>query len=218
METAPTRSPPRDQAQPRKRWVEPVAALLMALATVCTAWCSYQSAAWTRQSNRLMNEFNSLERRSGLLNLQGAQVATIHVAMFMQLLAAQQAGNDKLANFYAQRFPPDVRKAYEAWLTQKPFENPNADPHPFVPKLYEMPGTREAAEATANAADKVRDARAAGNVSGQYLANTVLFATVLFFAGTSSKFEQRRVRLVTFIFAMAVFGFALTRTLMLPMA
>jgi len=165
-----------------------------------------------------MNEFNSLERRSGLLNLQGAQVATIHVAMFMQLLAAQQAGNDKLANFYAQRFPPDVRKAYEAWLTQKPFENPNADPHPFVPKLYEMPGTREAAEATANAADKVRDARAAGNVSGQYLANTVLFATVLFFAGTSSKFEQRRVRLVTFIFAMAVFGFALTRTLMLPMA
>ena len=165
-----------------------------------------------------MNEFNSLERRSGLLNLQGAQVATIHVAMFMQLLAAQQAGNDKLANFYAQRFPPDVRKAYEAWLTQKPFENPNADPHPFVPKLYEMPGTREAAEATANAADKVRNARAAGNVSGQYLANTVLFATVLFFAGTSSKFEQRRVRLVTFIFAMAVFGFALTRTLMLPMA
>src|SRR4029077_10052851 len=109
----------RDQKPQKKRWVEPVAALLMALATVCTAWCSYQSAAWTRQSNRLMNEFNSLERRSDLLNLQGAQVATIHVAMFMQLLAAQQAGNDKLANFYAQRFPADVRKAYETWLNQK---------------------------------------------------------------------------------------------------
>jgi hypothetical protein len=208
----------RDQKPQKKRWVEPVAALLMALATVCTAWCSYQSAAWTRQSNRLMNEFNSLERRSDLLNLQGAQVATIHVAMFMQLLAAQQAGNDRLANFYAQRFPDDVRKAYEAWLKQKPFENPNADPHPFVPNLYQMRGSREAAEATANAADKVRDARAAGNVSGQYLANTVLFATVLFFAGTSSRFEQRRVRVVSFIFALAVFGFALTRTLMLPMA
>jgi len=208
----------RDQKPQKKRWVEPVAALLMALATVCTAWCSYQSAAWTRQSNRLMNEFNSLERRSDLLNLRGAQVATIHVAMFMQLLAAQQAGNDRLANFYAQRFPDDVRKAYEAWLKQKPFENPNADPHPFVPNLYQMRGSREAAEATANAADKVRDARAAGNVSGQYLANTVLFATVLFFAGTSSRFEQRRVRVVSFIFALAVFGFALTRTLMLPMA
>ena len=28
----------------------------MALATLGTAWCSYQSAAWTRRSNRLMNE------------------------------------------------------------------------------------------------------------------------------------------------------------------
>ena len=95
-----------------------------------------------------MHEFNSLERRAGLLNLQGMQAANIHVAMFMQVLAAQQAGNEKLANFYVQRFAPDVRKAYDAWLAQKPFENPNADPHPFVPNLYEVRGTREAAEAT----------------------------------------------------------------------
>jgi hypothetical protein len=131
----------------KKRWVEPITALLMALATLSTAWCSYHSAAWTRRSNRLMNEYNALERRAGLLNVQGMQAATIHTAMFMQLLAAQQAGNEKLSNFYVQRFPPDVRKAYDAWLAQKPFENPKADPHPFVPNLYEVRGTREAAEA-----------------------------------------------------------------------
>src|SRR5205809_1073989 len=201
----------------QKRWVEPIAALLMALATLGTAWCSYESAAWTRRSNRLMNEFNALERRAGLLNVQGAQAATIHVAMFMQVLAAKQAGNDHLASFYAQRFPADMRKAYDAWLAQKPFENPKADPHPFVPNLYQMPGTREAAEATADAASKMQKARAAGSVSGQYLANTVLFATVLFFASASGKFEQRRVRSVAFVFAVAVFVFALVRTAMLPL-
>jgi len=200
----------------KKRWVEPVTALLMALATLSTAWCSYQSAAWTRQSNRLMNEFNALERKAGLLSVQGAQTATIHAAMFMQLLAAQQAGNEKLASFYVERFPPDVRKAYDAWMAEKPFENPKADPHPFVPNLYQMRGTVEAAEATASAADKLQQARKAGSFSGQYLANTVLFAAVLFFAATSNKFEQRRVRVVAFIFALAVFGFALSRTAMLP--
>src|SRR6266478_4256008 len=166
---------PNRAAQEKKKWVEPITALLMALATLSTAWCSYQSAAWTRQSNRLMNEFNALERKAGLLSIQGIQQATIHTTMFMQMLAAQQAGNEKLANFYVERFPPDARKAYDAWLAQKPFENPNADPHPFVPKLYEVPGTREAAEANANAANTLQDARRAGNVSGQYLANTVLF-------------------------------------------
>ena len=126
------------------------------------------------------------------------------------------AGNEKLVNFYVERFPPDVRKAYETWLAQKPFENTNADPHPFVPNLYEMRGTREAADATAKAARSQEEARKAGSISGQYLANTVLFATVLFFASASGKFEQRRVRVVAFAFAVAVFTFAVVRTLMLP--
>ena len=157
-----------------------------------------------------MNEFNALERRAGLQTVQGMQQATIHTAMFMQMLAAQQAGNEKLVNFYVERFPPDVRKAYDAWLAEKPFENPNADPHPFVPKLY------EAAEANAKAARSLEEARNAGNVSGQYLANTVLFAAVLFFASASGKFEQRRVRVIAFAFAVAVFAFAVIRTVMLP--
>src|SRR5437762_9776842 len=208
----------RDHEPPRKGWVEPIVALLMALTTVGTAWCSYQSAAWTRQSNRLLNEFNALERRAGLLTIQGMQQATIHTAMFMELLAAQQAGNEKLVNFYAARFPPDVKKAYDAWLAQKPFENPGADPHPFVPKLYEVRGIADAAAARVQAVERLTGAREAGNRSGRYLANTVLFATVLFFAGTAGKFEQPRVRLSAAIFGLAVFAFAVIRMFITPAA
>jgi hypothetical protein len=199
-----------------KKWIEPVTALIMALATVGTAWCSYESAAWTRRGNRLMNEYNALDRKAGFLNVQGLQTASIHAAMFMQLLAAKQAGNEKLAGFYAERFPPDVRKAYDAWLAQKPFENPNADPHPFVANLYELRGTREAAEATQTAASRLQEARNAGNLSGQYLANTVLFAATLFFANAAGKFAQPRVRRPAAIFAVAVFAFAVARIVMLP--
>ena len=206
----------QNREPPRKRWVEPVTALLMALATLSTAWCSYQSAAFTRRANRLMNEYNALERRAGVLTLQGMQSATIHTAMFMQMLSAQEAGNEKLATFFVERFPPDVRKAYDAWLAERPFENPKADPHPFVPNLYEMRGAKEAAAASAKAAISLQESRNAGNVSGQYLANTVLFAAVLFFASASGKFEQRRVRIVAFCFAVAVFAFAIARTTMLP--
>ena len=200
----------------KRRWVEPVTALVMALTTICTAWCSYQSASFTRRANRLMNEYNALERRAGILTLQGMQTASIQVAMFMQMLGARQAGNDKLADFYVERFPPDMRKAYDLWMAEKPFENPDANLHPFVPKLYEMRGASEAAEATAKAGRQLERARAAGSVSGQYLANTVLFATVLFFASASSKFDQRRVRIVAFVFSLAVFAFATIRMVVLP--
>jgi hypothetical protein len=207
---------PETAPEPKKRWVEPVTALLMALATLSTAWCSYQSAAWTRKSNRLVNEYNALERRASMLTLQGMQMATIHTAMFMQVIGAKQQGNEKLAAFYVARFPPELRKAYDAWMAQNPLENASADPHPFVPSLYEFRGAKEAAEASAKAADSLAQSRVAGSVSGQYLANTVLFATVLFFASASGKFEQRRVRFVAFVFATSVFVFAVVRTFTLP--
>jgi|SRR5436190_1615265 len=202
----------------RRKWIEPAVVIVMALTTCCTAWCSYQSASWTRRSNRLLNEYNALERRAALLEIQGNQALMIHAAMFMQLLAAQNSGNQQLANFYVERFPPDAKKAYDAWLAQKPFENPNADPHPFVPNLYQVRDAGEAAAARAEATRQLATARASGNRSGQYLANTVLFATVLFFAGTAGKFEQPRVRLAAAMFALAVFAFAVIRMLVMPAA
>ena len=203
---------------PQRKWIEPVTAVLMALTTLCTAWCSYESAAWTRRSNGLMNESNALERRAALLDVQGSQALIVHASMFMQLLAAQHAGNQQLASFYAERFPPDVKKAYETWLAQKPFENRAADAHPFVPNLYEVRGAAEAAAARADATRRVAEAREAGNRSGQYLANTVLFATVLFFAGTAGTFEQARVRLFATAFGVALFAFAVIRMLLMPAA
>lgn len=211
----PSESAPQPKPSP-KRWLEPVIASIMAFVTLCTAWCSYQSAAWTRRANRKMNEYNALERKAALLTIQGMQAATIHTAMFMEMLAAQHAGNEKLANFYIDRFPPDLRKAYDAWIAEKPFENPQAIQDPFESNLYQLRGSKEATEATSQAAASLQDARRAGSISGDYLANTVLFATVLFFANASGKFEQPRVRTVAFAFAVALFLFAVIRTAMLP--
>src|SRR5438874_3910131 len=202
----------------RRKWIEPVVAVLMALTTLCTAWCSYESAAWTRRTNRLMNESNALERQAALLDVQGSQALIVHTSMFMQLLAAQHAGNEQLASFYAERFPPDVKKAYEAWLAQKPFENRAADAHPFVPNLYQVRGATEAAAARADAERRGDEAPDAGNRSGQYPANPVLFATVLFFACTAGEVEQPRVRLSAAAFGVAVFAFAVVRMLLMPAA
>jgi hypothetical protein len=47
-----------------------------------------------------MNESNALEQRAALLDVQGSQALIIHASMFMQLLAAQHAGNEKLASSF----------------------------------------------------------------------------------------------------------------------
>ena len=85
--------------------------------------------------------------------------------------------------------------------------------HSFVPGLHEIRPTREAA----TGAEKATDARLAGSFSGAYPANNVLCATVVFFANAAIKLEQRRVGLVSFVLALAVFAFAVTRVALLPL-
>ncbi len=188
----------------------------MALATLSTAWCSYQSSKWSGQSGDFATKAARLEQKAALLHLEDNQVINIQVKLFMDFISAKVAGNDKLAQFYSDRFPPELRTAYDRWMEQKPLENPKADPHPFVPSLYKPRFAEDIRQATADAGRDGAEAKQTGNVAAQYLSNTVLLAAVLFFAGTSAKFDQRYVRQSSLFFAVAVFLFAAVRMLMLP--
>jgi hypothetical protein len=207
-----------DPSEAKRHWFEPASAILMALATLSTAWCSYQSSKWNGQSGSFSAEAGRLVQKAALLHLEGNQVVGVQMKMFAEFIDAHVTGNDKLAHFYSDRFPPQLRKAYDAWLTEKPFENPSADPHPFVPKLYQARFVQDARQANADAGRNDAEAKRTGNFAAQYLSNTVLLAAVLFFAGTSAKFDQRHVRQSSFFFAVAVFLFAAVRMLMLPVA
>jgi hypothetical protein len=200
----------------KRRWFEPASAILMALATLSTAWCSYQSSKWNGQSSQFATNAARLEHKAAVLSVQDNQVIGIQIQLFTEFINAKVAGNDKLAQFYSDRFPPELRKAYDAWLKEKPFENPSANPHPFVPKLYEPRFVQDARLANADAGRNDAEAKRTGNIAAQYLSNTVLLAAVLFFAGTSAKFDQRYVRQSSLFFAVAAFLFAAMRMLMLP--
>ena len=175
-----------------------------------------QSSTWNGQSGGFATEAGRLNQKAALPHLEGNQVIGIQVKLFMDFISAKVTGNDKLAQFYSDRFPPELRKADDAWSKEKPFENPNADPHPFVPKLYEARFVQDARLANTDAERNDAEAKRTGNIAAQYLSNTVLLAAVLFFASTSAKFDQRYVRQSSLFFAVAVFLFAAVRMLMLP--
>jgi hypothetical protein len=214
--TAPTPAP--KPAEAKRTWVEPVVAILMAVSTLGTAWCSYQSARWTAVSGRHVRSAEGSQRRAMALHLEGNQVTAVQGQMFMQWVNAHLAGNEQLAQFYSARFGPELDKAFAAWLAQKPFENAQAPPHPITPELYQPRFSVEGKQALEESARQSELAISGTQTAARYLSNTVLFATVLFFAGMSGKFEQRRVRAGTMFFAIAVFLFTAFRLLNLPVA
>jgi hypothetical protein len=202
--------------EPKKAWFEPACAILMAAASVATAWCSYQSSCWSDRSSELDGAAATLQRQATAQHLESRQIEAIQMRLVMEVIDARMEGNENLANFYADRFRDELKPAYEQWLALDPFSNPNAPPHPFVPDLYKPRFEQEVRDARAAAARAEDESSVSGQYARSYLSNTVSLATVLLFAATAEKFDQRRVRLGSLAFAFALFLFAGLRAAMLP--
>jgi hypothetical protein len=202
---------------PRKRTsFEPLALVLLSLATVGTAWCSYQAAAWGGVSQRTMNMSAAASRRAAVDQLQAYQMALVDVLLFSQYINARGISNDALAGFYADRFRGEAKTAFESWVTTQPFENANAPPHPFVTNLYK-PRLLEQARVEESEGQRFWQlAGEAGRTSRSYVLITVLLASALFCGGTASKFETPWIRRTAVALGMGAFLFAAVHLLSLP--
>jgi hypothetical protein len=147
----------------KRRWFEPVTAILMAVASLSTAWCSYQSSRWSEQSGALETHADNLGRQAAEQHLEAQQIHAIHMATWMEAMDAQLDGDEKLARFYTDRFDEELKPAYGQWVALKPFENPAAPPHPFVPELYSFRFTQEIRDTKSEAAWSEKES----NITGQ---------------------------------------------------
>jgi hypothetical protein len=203
---------------PKKKWFEPACAILMAIASVATAWCSYQSSSWSDRGTELEAKSDKLQREAIAMHLEARQIEGLQMRMFTEAIDARMSGNEKLMRFYTDRFREELKPAYEKWMALQPFDNAAAPPHPFVAGLYVPRFEQEVREAHAEGARVEAESSSAGHFASSYLGNTVSLATVLFFAGTAEKFDQRRVRWASLAFAIALFVFAAIRMALLPVA
>lgn len=195
---------------------EVTALLLLSLATVGTAWCSYQAAAWGGVSQRMTNLSAASSRRAVTDQLQGYQMALLDVLLFSQHMNARAGSNDALSRFYSDRFRGEAKTAFDAWMATRPFENPNAPAHPFVTNLYQPRLFETAREAEAESQRLWQQAGEAGRTSRSYVLLTVVLASALFCAGTASKFEMRWAHRCVLALGLGAFVFAAVRLLVLP--
>lgn len=199
-------------------WFEPATAILMAVASLSTAWCSYQNSCWTGNGHGLEAQADRLEQEAFELKLKSQQIEAAQLQAVMEVVDAIIEGDQKRADFYTSRFNGELKAAYDKWMALKPFENPQTPPHPFVPALYTPRHHQEISDHLTQAAQAEAQAKKFSHTASIYLSNTVILATVLFFAGTVGKFRQRHVRWSSFSFALVLFIYALARIIMQPVA
>ena len=195
---------------------EVFATVLLAVATVATAWSAYQSRQWTGEQAQGYSRATATRiaenRTSALANRQ----VQIDVATFIQWVDAHARGDTKLAGFYRTRFRSEFAPAFDAWLATKPFEAAGAPPTPFAMSQYRLEASSEANRMEAAAAAHSEQAKAANQHADNYMLAVVLFASSLFFAGISTKMQDARVRTVLISLGCVVFFATLLWVATLP--
>jgi len=185
--------------------VELLATVLLALAAVATAWCSYQATRWNGEQAKAGAAASAVRfqaaRSADLANAQ----TEVDVATFSQWVNAYARNEAKLADFYRTRFRPEFAPAVEAWIATKPLVNSDAPLTPFRMPQYKLAATAKAdrldKQAEVLAAEVRRDLQRASN----YVLGVVLCAVALFFAGMSAKLSSRQLRLAMLVLGCVVF-------------
>ena len=179
---------------PRIDRLEILAAVLLALAAVGTAWSSYQASRWNGEQAKAFSRANAARieasRAAGLADSQ----TQVDVATFTQWVDAYALDEKELADFYFRRFRAEFKPAVDAWIATKPLKNANAPLTPFAMPQYRLAARADAERLDANAEVLAAQARTNVQRSTNYVLGVVLFAVALFFAGMSTKLRERRLQ------------------------
>jgi hypothetical protein len=200
-----SRTPGRTGSAPIGQRLEVASTVLLALATVATAWSAYQSREWTGEQAQGYSHATAAriaENRASALANRNVQ---IDVATFIQWIDARAHGEGKLAGFYRRRFRDEFEPAFAAWIATRPLANPQAPPTPFAMRAYKLRASTEADRLDVEAAVDSEHAKSANQTANNYMLAVVLFASSLFFAGISVRLQGAVTRRVLLGLGSVVF-------------
>lgn len=189
----------------RHNRVELAATVLLAVATVATAWSGYQSTRWNGEQSKAAARANALRISSTKAAALANSETEIDVATFTQWVNAYAQNQTKLADFYFKRFRKEFRPAVVAWVATRPLKNPDAALTPFALPQYRLEARAEADRLDAQAELHAAQARRNIQRSTNYVLGVVLFASALFFAGMSTKLTSPTLRVTMLSIGCVVF-------------
>jgi hypothetical protein len=178
----------------RDRRVELIAAVMLSIATVVTAWSAYQATRWSGE--QAASYVTASARRTESVrasNRANAQIL-IDVDVYLDWLDAARTDDPELAADLESRMREEFKPAFEAWRASVPGEE-IPEGTPFTRPEYVLAEQEKAARLEAEASVEFNNGQEANQVSDNFVLAAVMLASVLFFAGLAGTFDSLRAQL-----------------------
>lgn len=199
------------------RW-ELISAVLLGLATVATSWVGYQAALWSGTQATLYSQANSLRAEANRESTTAAQTMAFDTTMFANWINARREGNKELEEFYRNHFRPELIPSFEAWLAVDPTMKSKLRSNPFLLSNYMESLFGKSYQLEAQAEQTFKKGHAAKRNGDHYVLLTVIFSSVLFFAGIALQFDHLPLRAGVLILSAVMFAWGILKLMSLPLA
>jgi hypothetical protein len=203
-------------------WLELLSSALLAVAVVATAYSAYEATRWSGVQAIAFAEAGALRNQS-LAAQSTANAQTAYDALtFGQFVFEFRDEIQETRDFApARELAEDVMRDeflvyVDEWLSLDPLNNPAAPATPFDLASFSNAAELEAESLVRQAEAKFEEGRDANQTGDNYILATVFFASVLFFTGISSKFQNLNLRTAILGFAAVGLIVGLVRMLTLP--
>src|SRR5262245_17501394 len=107
------------EAGERSERLELVATLLLGVATVASAWCTYQSELWNSEQLEGMANANVVDTESLRATGVANRNAIVDAATFANLLQAESRGDERAVSFLLARARAAFRPILEEWYAHR---------------------------------------------------------------------------------------------------
>jgi hypothetical protein len=178
--------------------------VLLVVAALGTSWSSYQATRWNGEQAAAAGRTNAIRIDAARAQGQAQAQTQVDVATFIAWAEADRRGDDGVADFFVKRFREEFRPAYDAWIATEPLTNPEAPETPFAMDEYAVAARDAAKRLDATAEKSAAQVRLDIQRSSNYVLTVVLYAVVLFFAGMSTRLQNKRLRWVMTLTGLAV--------------
>ena len=182
----------------RDRRVELIAAIMLSIATVVTAWSAYQATLWGAAQAEDYTSASATRTESVRASTEANRQILIDVATFLNWLDAEQSGDHALADDIHVRMRKEFLPAFDAWHATAPAGS-IPDGTPFELPEYRLAAEERAKRLEAKAAALFEDGNKSNEVGDDFVLAAVLFASVLFFSGLAGTFDSLRAQLFLLI-------------------
>lgn len=192
-------------------------AILLAAATVATAFSAYEATRWGGVQATSFTQAGAARTESAKAVSEGFSLVGIDAGLFTQFAVAFTERNRRLQRALERRFFRDeFLPAFREWVDQRPLKNPDAARNPFTLDSYRPPKLVESEQLEDEASARFEEGREANQTSDDYVLATIFFAAVLFFAGLATKFSSDRIAIAALGFGTLIFLGGLARLSTLP--